>query len=236
MSHARLSNPETATRPLLSSFLSNMTSGLLRLVAVAALALTLTACGWGGGGSSTGSQTYGIAGYVTGLNPWMSLTLLNNGADADTVPTNGMFLFSSTLATGAAYAITVGSQPLHQTCTVTNGTGTVGSSNVTNIAVTCTTGPQFAYVANLGGNTVSAYSINPTTGALTPVTGSPFTTGIFPDAVTVNTTGTFAYVANSGDATVSAYSIDATTGALTPVAGSPFATGSYPQYVVVAQP
>jgi 6-phosphogluconolactonase (cycloisomerase 2 family) len=32
---------------------------------------------------------------------------------------------------------------------------------------------SFAYVANQGSNNVSAYSINPATGALTTVVGSP---------------------------------------------------------------
>jgi hypothetical protein len=38
---------------------------------------------------------------------------------------------------------------------------------------------EFAYVANESSNNVSAYTINPTSGALTPVTGSPFGAGKF---------------------------------------------------------
>src|SRR5260370_32156019 len=33
---------------------------------------------------------------------------------------------------------------------------------------------QFAYVANRGGPNISGYTINATTGALTPISGSPF--------------------------------------------------------------
>jgi len=43
---------------------------------------------------------------------------------------------------------------------------------------------KFAYVANFGDNTVSAYSINPTTGALTSL-GSPFTAGTNPISVAI---------------------------------------------------
>jgi hypothetical protein len=43
---------------------------------------------------------------------------------------------------------------------------------------------QFAYVANQFSNDVSAYTINATTGALTPVPGSPFAAGAFPVSVT----------------------------------------------------
>jgi 6-phosphogluconolactonase (cycloisomerase 2 family) len=46
---------------------------------------------------------------------------------------------------------------------------------------------SFVYVTNQGDNTVSAFSINPASGALTPVAGSPFNTGTAP--VSVVTTG-----------------------------------------------
>jgi 6-phosphogluconolactonase len=100
---------------------------------------------------------------------------------------------------------------------------------------------KFAYVANECGDVlcsvgnVSAYTINGTTGALSPVTGSPFAAGRFPRSVAVDPSGKFAYVANEcGDAfcsvsgNVSAFTIDGTTGALSPVTGSPFAAGRFP--------
>ena len=92
---------------------------------------------------------------------------------------------------------------------------------------------QFAYVANLGDNTVSAYSVG-SNGALTPVPGSPFATGRQPSSVTVDPTGTYAYIVNYTDDTVSAYSIDSD-GSLTPVPGSPFTTlsGAAPSWVTV---
>jgi hypothetical protein len=43
---------------------------------------------------------------------------------------------------------------------------------------------QFAYVANQPADSVSAYAINTTTGALTPVPDSPFAAGRFPTSVT----------------------------------------------------
>ena len=62
-------------------------------------------------------------------------------------------------------------------------------------------GRGFAYVANCGsgcGGTgagdVSAYSIDSTTGTLTPVAGSPFPAGVNPISVAVDPTGRFAYV------------------------------------------
>jgi len=85
---------------------------------------------------------------------------------------------------------------------------------------------QFVYAANTGSNDVSAYTIDPRTGALTPIAGSPFPAGSAPVSVAVDPSGKFAYVANFNSSTVSAYTIDPRTGALTPIAGSPFPVGS----------
>jgi 6-phosphogluconolactonase (cycloisomerase 2 family) len=90
-------------------------------------------------------------------------------------------------------------------------------------------------VANYGDGTFSAYTINASSGALTPVSGSPFTAGVQPESVTVDLTGKFAYVANQGG-TVSAYSIDASSGALSAISGSPFPAGTTPFSIVVVQP
>ena len=96
--------------------------------------------------------------------------------------------------------------------------------------------PQYVYVVNVNSGNISAFRINPNTGALTPVAGSPFAAGDVPDSITVNPAGTFAYVTNGGtvgNGTVSAYRINPATGALTPVAGNPFAAGRYPDAVSV---
>jgi 6-phosphogluconolactonase len=81
-------------------------------------------------------------------------------------------------------------------------------------------------VANYGSSNVSAYTINATSGALTPVAGSPFGAGTLPLGVAVDPTGKFAYVANFGSGNVWGYTINAKTGKLTPVSGSPFGAGS----------
>jgi DNA-binding beta-propeller fold protein YncE len=100
--------------------------------------------------------------------------------------------------------------------------------------VAVSTNGQFAYVANSGDGNVSAYTINATTGALTPVSGSPFAAGRLPYSVAVSASGPFAYVVNEGDGSVSAYTIDTTTGALSPVSGSPFSAGNGPYSVTVS--
>jgi DNA-binding beta-propeller fold protein YncE len=96
--------------------------------------------------------------------------------------------------------------------------------------------PDSGYVTNLRSNNASAYTVDATTGALTPVPSSPFAAGLDPAGVAVDPTGQFAYVSNCGNESlgrqasspgnVSAYTIDATTGALSPINGSPFAAGT----------
>lgn len=101
------------------------------------LGLGLAACGGGGGYGGGGGMapTYSVGGTVTGLNG--TLVLQDNGTNNDTITTNGAFTFSTPLAVGMAYSVTVMSKPAAQTCTVTNGSGTVGYANVTNVTVNC---------------------------------------------------------------------------------------------------
>jgi hypothetical protein len=87
---------------------------------------------------------------------------------------------------------------------------------------------EYLYVANANSSNISAYSINASTGALTPVAGSPFATGNCPYGVAADPIGEYVYVTNECTATVSAYSVDGTSGVLTQVTGSPFATVSNP--------
>ena len=96
-----------------------------------------------------------------------------------------------------------------------------------------TNAQDFVYVTNSGSDDISAYTIDGTTGALTPVADSPFSAGRFPISVAADPSGSFAYVANFIHANVSAYTIDGTTGALTPVPGSPFPAGPAPLSVAI---
>jgi 6-phosphogluconolactonase len=98
---------------------------------------------------------------------------------------------------------------------------------------------QFVYVANTSSGNISGYTINSTTGALTPILGSPFPTATQPSpqsasplSVAVDPTGKFAYSANFAD-TVSGYAINSTTGVLAPIPGSPFIVEGSPSFVAV---
>jgi hypothetical protein len=69
-----------------------------------------------------------VRGTVTGLATGASLTLTNNATALLAVPANGAYGFPGTVAVGSAYAVTVTTQPVAQTCTLTNATGTVAAN------------------------------------------------------------------------------------------------------------
>jgi 6-phosphogluconolactonase len=98
---------------------------------------------------------------------------------------------------------------------------------------------KFVYVTNNANSDVSGYSVDASSGRLTAVPMSPFTSGTAPgagpQAVAVERTGKFLYVVNAGEVDISEYSIDAMSGKLTQLTGSPLplAVGTIPLAMAV---
>jgi 6-phosphogluconolactonase (cycloisomerase 2 family) len=84
---------------------------------------------------------------------------------------------------------------------------------------------HFLYAANSGSNNISGYSIDQSSGALTPFPGAPAAAGTHPITVTVDQSGRFLYSVSDVDRSVLTYIIDPATGALSPT-GSPLVTGT----------
>jgi 6-phosphogluconolactonase len=88
--------------------------------------------------------------------------------------------------------------------------------------------PRFAYVVNtnnLGPGTISIFSVNETSGALTAA-GSVSTPAGGPQSAVI-VLGRFLYVGSNGGG-VSGFTINESTGALTAISGSPFVAGNAP--------
>jgi hypothetical protein len=79
-----------------------------------------------------------LRGTITGLTG--NNLVLVNGADRVPVAAGATAFAMAKVNEDAPYGVAVLSQPDNQTCTVTNGTGVMGSAAVTNVAVTC--GPR----------------------------------------------------------------------------------------------
>ena len=117
-------------------------------------------------------------------------------------------------------------------------TGGDGSGlNYASNTATVTIRKKILYVSNTGTNNISGFSINTTTGVLTPVPGSPFATGglgsFFGISLAVTPNGKFVYAGNAASGDISAFSVGSN-GALTPIAGSPFSAGGSPDGIKVS--
>jgi 6-phosphogluconolactonase (cycloisomerase 2 family)/environmental stress-induced protein Ves len=164
--------------------------------------------------------TFTVGGTITGLTG-TGLVLQDNSADNLTVAANATtFTFATALQVGAAYAVSVATQPTNpaQVCTVGNGSGTIGISNVTSVTLNCVSVGRYVYVVNSidNGNPgdVAAFSISPGTGALTPIPGGNVTADITPLGIALDHTGQYAYVSNKNSSDVSLFYIGSN-GALT---------------------
>ena len=117
------------------------------LLALAALgALGTGSCTADPSAPAPSEPTYTVGGIVTGLTGQPLVLRLNGGNDL-TLLTSGAFTFDARLADGAAYSVTIASTPAGETCSVNLGSGTIAGTDVTNVAVVCSTASY-----TVGGN------------------------------------------------------------------------------------
>ncbi len=182
-------------------------SALTRLLVISTV-FTLAACDGGGstqpapvdgGNTPPSTNSFTVGGSVLGLTG-SGLVLQNNGANNLAISTNGNFSFSTALTGGSTYSVTVATPPSGQTCTLTNGSGTINGANITDVQVTCTTAPTLSLSANptsvtSGDAAMLSWSSTGATGctasggwsgAITPVASGSRSTG----ALTANTSFT----------------------------------------------
>jgi hypothetical protein len=152
--------------------------------------------------NATTPDTYTIGGTVSGLSG--GDVRLRNGNENLRISTNGVFTFDTRVTSGTAYSVTVEQSPNGQTCSVANGSGTVGTANVTNIAVSCSTtiittyaiggtvsGLDGTVVLGLGGEQLEVGASGPFTFATRLASGTSYSV-----AVTTQPTGQTCTVTN----------------------------------------
>ncbi|WP_427999578.1 hypothetical protein [Acidovorax sp.] len=77
-----------------------------------------------------------LGGIISGVPTGTSVVLANGREDLP--PTaDGGFTFTTPLAAGSAYAVTVKTQSQGTGCVVSNGTGVIGAASVDTVAVRC---------------------------------------------------------------------------------------------------
>jgi hypothetical protein len=115
------------------------------------------------------SSQFLVGGSVSGLAGTGLVLAMAGQADLAVPAGVTSFAFGTPMASGSPYSMTVKTQPSSpsQTCTVANGAGTMGSANVTNIAVTCAYTVSGTVVKGpVSGAAVAAYAVtNGTMGA-----------------------------------------------------------------------
>jgi 6-phosphogluconolactonase (cycloisomerase 2 family) len=198
----------------------------------------------------TCASGYTVGGTVSGLvGSGLTLATCTPGREhLGTVPppscprqlqvgANGAFTLDSAYPAGYSGRdyVSITQQPSSPTqhCVVDNAAVSIQSANDTSVTVSCA---EYSYVTNAADNTLSAYTVDATTGALA-VIGTPTATGASPHA-TVGLAFYFSdstpdkryvFVGNEGSNDVSAFAVNNTTGVLTAVPGSPFPAGTDPQ-------
>jgi uncharacterized repeat protein (TIGR03803 family) len=105
-----------------------------RLATCLATALLLAACG---SDDPPAPTSFRVGGTVSGLGASGKLTLLNNGASPLVVSANGNFELAAATPAKGSYALTVGTDPLGQTCTLGNASGSGVQADIANVAVSC---------------------------------------------------------------------------------------------------
>ena len=137
------------------------------------------------------TNTYVVRGAIEGYSG--SGLVLANGSETLTISTGATsFAFTTKVASGASYSVSAMTQPASQTCTVSNPTGTVTSSDITDVRVVCVT---------------NTYALS---GTITGYTGSGLTLLNGGETLTIATGATtFAFTINV--ASGSAYAVTAST-------------------------
>jgi 6-phosphogluconolactonase (cycloisomerase 2 family) len=193
------------------------------------------------GGMTAPASTYTITATVTGLTG-SGLTLELNSGQSVPIADNGPVTFPAQLANGAAYTVTVQTQPTtsREVCGIGNASGTITGANAT-VSVNCAITAGFLYQVQLPGTAsasrstngqIVSYGITAGTQALVPV-GQSAATGFDPSAVATASGGRFLYVANQLSSTISIYGVESDTGALTAL-GSVDTPGMQPNQMLIS--
>ncbi|MEO8959338.1 MAG: hypothetical protein ABI304_10370, partial [Rudaea sp.] len=128
--------------------------------------------------------THTIGGSISGLTGSVQLKLDGTGptsTQTQAYSSNGNFTFSTALDAGSNWSVSVVTQPIGQTCTLTSNSGTNLSADVTTVAVACVTNTYtLTYTAGANGSITGTspqtvnYGASGTTVTAVPATGYHF--------------------------------------------------------------
>ena len=94
---------------------------------------------------------------------------------------------------------------------------------------------KFAYVLSAGARAIASFSIDGSSGALSPTTVQPTKLGVYAISIAMDPKGKFAFVPNFAGNDLHAFSIDETVGRLTPLRTPTVAAGENPLSVTFSR-
>lgn len=191
-----------------------------------AVTVSVTSCtptpanGAGGNPACTGPQGAGK------LNSFVYVV------DQETAPNASVLGFVQNMTTGGLTPITPTASPV---CSPTAPTICGFRAGVTPSGVAVDPTSTYMYVTDKAQNQILGYQIAyTTTGAVTPLTSSPYTTGQLPVSITIDPRGKYVYTANYNSNTVGSYTLNKADGSLGGSAGvGNFTTATGPTCVSV---
>jgi hypothetical protein len=143
--------PVTVGTPYEVTVKSQPTAPKHQLCSVSNSAGTMPASDFAGIRVDCVDHTFALGGTVAGLTGSGLVLQYNGGDDLNVVSGATKFEFANKLNPGSNYVVTVKSNPNLQSCTVTNGIGTMQEqNNLANVQVSCVDVPPATY--SLGGS------------------------------------------------------------------------------------
>jgi hypothetical protein len=138
------------------------------------------------------ANSYTLGGTISGLVASGGLKIKNGSETLTFTSLDTSFVFTSPIAYGGTYAVTVDTQPIGFTCSLSNSSGTMGAANVSSVQINCNrntytvtasvtgldSGQSLTlyYNNNIGGGTGSNTTTITSNGNTTVATGVPWST------------------------------------------------------------
>ena len=141
-----------------------------RLLAALGLATLLAACGGGDeiavtagspvavivngqtvSSTVTPALRYAVGGGLSGMAAGQSLVLQDASGLTASFSANGTYTLLASVPSGTPYNLSVKTQPLGQSCSISNGAGSISSASITNVQVACTSPFLRLLAGNVGG-------------------------------------------------------------------------------------
>jgi 6-phosphogluconolactonase len=165
-------------------------------------------------------ETYPIGTAITPISPTVT-GFVTKYAVAPTLPAG---LSLNAITGQIAGTPTSATNMANYVITASNSTGSTNFS----LAITVPPNGTFVYVTNVADGTVSAFSMNTTSGALSLVPGSPLLAEAGNFSIAVDPKGNFAYQSVTENSSIYASAFNPATGALTPLPVNTYFTGLSP--------